>query len=171
MSAFDESQLPMTLKPLARATTTSRLGALYVGVLGLGVLAAGVFGVLPTVAAAGLIIVGAAGVLLSLLLIARTGSVSVTLTTDFLVLRGQFSTRTVPRNAIKKVTDEPLVIWRDGAQRDHRTWLTGLALYRDQGRTGGMNTSLRSDLQTKLSLVRAWAGEPASATEGDSFRW
>lgn len=170
MSAFDESQLPVTLRPLARAAAASRFGSLFIGVLGLAILAGGIFGGLPTAAAVALVVVGALGVALALLLAARTGRVAVTLTADELVIGGRFSTRAIPRAAIVEITDEPRLLWRDGQQRGRRTWLTGLSLYRDQGRTGGMNTQMRTDLQAKLALVRAWAGEPASGTMDPSTR-
>lgn len=169
MSAFDDSQLPITLKPSARAVAASRFGSLFVGLLGLAVLAAGVFGALPPVPAVALMIAGAAGALLALTLIARVGGVAVTLAVDEVVIRSNFSTRTVPRTAIAEVTDEPRLVWHDG-HHSHRAWLTGLSLYRDRGRSGSMNTRMRSDLQSKLAIVRAWAGEPASSANADAIQ-
>ena len=91
----------------------------------------------------------------------RSRRASVTLTADSLLIHGQLWDRTIPRSAIERVTDLPVVVWRDHFGHRRRSFIA--ALYFRQ--------SLRPNPVTVEEIARGTAILQEWITESPPFAY
>jgi hypothetical protein len=154
MSQPESEHFPIRLRPLPATLVGNFVGAVIIAACGIAGVWGGFAVGLVTHQGWVFVLLGAPFAIYGLAMTAVASRIELTLDRDHATIRGYFRTVTIPRAAVRTISNYPSILWVDSLGRSRTSPVNALNLYR----SGRVQPNSRALARTneKVAMLRQW---------------